>query len=115
MRIGRLETPRNASKRLLPWQQPWARRLTPPCRASLGVWTARIAKLEAEVKENSISARESARKVEESVALQQKVLLAERSSDEKIERDRGKLQQALADERQRSQSFVEKTFGKWRG
>ena len=71
---------------------------------------ARCAKLESELKEASLSAQQAMCKVEETVALQAKQLTAERAADMKAERERAKLAQALAGERERSQAFVESTF-----
>ena len=81
-----------------------------PVEKALAASKAKVAKLEAEIKETSVSARSAVRRVEETVALQNRALTVERAVEEKIEHERSKLAQVLAGERDRSQSFVEATF-----
>ena len=81
-----------------------------PVQKALEASRSKVAKLEAEIKETSVSARSAVRRVEETVALQNRALTVERAVEEKIEKDRGRLATVLAEERDRSQSFVEATF-----
>jgi chromosome segregation protein len=71
---------------------------------------ARCAKFEAELRELGASARSACTRVEEMAALQGRTVSVERTIDEKVERERTKLANVLAGERERSQSFVEATF-----
>ena len=81
-----------------------------PLEKQLASSRSKVAKLEAELKETAMSAQQAVRRVEETVALQARQLSDERSTEQRVERERGKLANVLAEERDRSQGFLEVTF-----